>query len=50
METLSLFTLFSAWRDNQINHLLAQEEAYRRELPDELRDVLIQLSLKEQIA
>ena len=35
---------------NQINHLLAQEEAYRRELPDELRDVLIQLSLKEQIA
>ncbi len=31
---------------NQINHLLAQEEAYRRELPDDVREVLRQLSLK----
>lgn len=29
---------------NQINHLLAQEEAYRRELPGELKEALIQLS------
>jgi hypothetical protein len=35
---------------NQINHLLAQEEEYRRELPETLRDVLLQLSLKEQTA
>lgn len=35
---------------NQINHLLAQEEEYRRELPEVLRDVLLQLSLKEQTA
>jgi len=27
---------------NQINHLLAQEEAYRRELPDAVRERLIQ--------
>jgi hypothetical protein len=33
---------------NQINHLLTQEEEYRRELPETLRDVLLQLSLKEQ--
>ena len=30
---------------NQINHLLAQEEAYHRELPDVVRETLIQLSL-----
>src|SRR5579883_2417760 len=29
---------------NQINHLLAQEEAYRRELPGELKEALVQLS------
>ncbi len=29
---------------NQINHLLAQEEAYRREVSDGLRDALVQLS------
>jgi hypothetical protein len=29
---------------NQINHLLAQEEAYRRELPGEVRNVLVELS------
>jgi len=29
---------------NQINHLLAQEEAYHRELPDEVREVLVELS------
>ncbi len=30
---------------NQINHLLTQEEAYRCELPNELREVLVQLSV-----
>jgi hypothetical protein len=30
---------------NQINHLLAQEEAYHRELSDNLRDALVQLSI-----
>ncbi len=30
---------------NQINHLLAQEEAYRRELPSGLREALVQLSV-----
>ena len=30
---------------NQINHLLAQEEAYHRELPDAVRKALVQLSL-----
>jgi hypothetical protein len=30
---------------NQINHLLAQEEAYCRELSDDLRDELIHLSI-----
>ena len=35
---------------NQINHLLAQEEAYRRELPEALNNVLRELSLKEQTA
>jgi hypothetical protein len=29
---------------NQINHLLAQEETYRRELPGEVRNVLVELS------
>ncbi len=29
---------------NQINHLLAQEEAYRRELPGEVSKVLVELS------
>ena len=32
---------------NQINHLLAQEEAYHRELPDEVRKALVELSNKE---
>lgn len=31
---------------NQINHLLVQEEAHRRELSDDVRGVLRQLSLK----
>ena len=31
---------------NQINHLLAQEEAFRRELSDDVREVLRQLSIK----
>jgi hypothetical protein len=31
---------------NQINHLLAQEEGYRRELPDDIREILRQVSLK----
>ncbi|MFL5626106.1 MAG: hypothetical protein ACJ788_10990 [Ktedonobacteraceae bacterium] len=30
---------------NQINHLLAQEEAHRRELSGDLREVLVQLSI-----
>lgn len=30
---------------NQINHLLAQEETYRRELPGELKEALVQLSI-----
>lgn len=30
---------------NQVTHLLAQEEAYRRELPSEVRETLVQLSL-----
>jgi hypothetical protein len=30
---------------NQINHLLTQEEAYRRELSGDLRNVLVQLSI-----
>ncbi len=30
---------------NQINHLLAQEEARHRELPSDLREVLVQLSI-----
>jgi hypothetical protein len=32
---------------NQINHLLAQEEAYHRELPEDIREVLRQLSIQE---
>ncbi len=35
---------------NQINHLLAQEEAYHRELPDEVREALVELSNKELTA
>jgi hypothetical protein len=31
---------------NQINHLLAQEEGYRRKLPDDIREILRQVSLK----
>lgn len=31
---------------NQINHLLAQEEGYRRKLPDDVREILRQISLK----
>ena len=30
---------------NQINHLLAQEEAYRRELPGEVKKTLVELSM-----
>ncbi len=30
---------------NQINHLLIQEEAYHRELPGDVREILVQLSL-----
>jgi hypothetical protein len=29
---------------NQVNHLLAQEEAHRRELSGDLREALVQLS------
>ena len=29
---------------NQINHLLAQEEAHRRELPGEVKKALVELS------
>lgn len=32
---------------NQINHLLAQEETYRRELPGEVRQTLVELSRGE---
>jgi hypothetical protein len=32
---------------NQINHLLTQEEVYHRELPEEVRVVLRQLSIQE---
>ena len=35
---------------NQINHLLTQEEAYHRELPEEVRKTLVELSNKELIA
>ena len=35
---------------NQINHLLAQEAAYHRELPDEVRKALVELINKELIA
>jgi hypothetical protein len=31
---------------NQINHLLIQEEAHCRELPSDLRDVLVQRSIE----
>ncbi len=30
---------------NQINHLLAQEEAHRRELPGEVKKTLVELSI-----
>ena len=33
---------------NQINHLLTQEEAYRRELSGDLRESLVQLSISSQ--
>jgi hypothetical protein len=33
---------------NQINHLLAQEEAHQRQLSEDLRQALIKLSVKEQ--
>ena len=32
---------------NQINHLLAQEEAYHRELPDEVKEALVELINKD---
>jgi hypothetical protein len=32
---------------NQIDHLLIQEETYHRKLPDEVREVLVELSNKE---
>jgi hypothetical protein len=35
---------------NQIDHLLIQEETYHRELPDEVRKALRELSNKEQAA
>ncbi len=38
----------SVWEDdwqNQINHLLAQEEAYHRQLPGDLKNALVQLSV-----
>jgi hypothetical protein len=35
---------------NQINHLLIQEEAYHRELSDEVVEILRELSNKEQAA
>ncbi len=36
---------FLADWQNQINHLLAQEEAARRRLSDEVRETLVQLSV-----
>ena len=35
---------------NQINHLLAQEETYQRQLSEDLKQALIKLSTKEQTA
>jgi hypothetical protein len=37
------FNFLDDWQ-NQINHLLAQEETYRRELPGEVRQALVELS------
>ena len=38
------FNFLDDWQ-NQINHLLAQEEAHRRELSGDLREALVQLSI-----